>query len=334
MEAFRTKSFIDICSKVKDQLQSTNQDRASPLSPSRSYSRLSDFLLEPPQELVAEMIDNSELHFLLIDYFDGSFEACKICEFLLQRINQTRINYCIIQRIISLTETLPADYSSYTDDQCRIKFRELDSFAKLDNPLSRSSPVQFRLIHDRYRLLLKRLRSKRRKIVRREKLMGLSEKAARLSLVIACAALGFGAIVLAVHTLIGIAAIPAAGMLAFMKKLKCDWLGLKRSKLARLDAQLDAAARGIFILNGDMDTISRLVKRLNDEIEHGKAIAKMCAQSRNRQILEVVVNDFETHESCFREQLEELEEHVYLSFLTINRARRLVIEEIAPGYND
>ncbi|XP_010257866.2 PREDICTED: UPF0496 protein At1g20180 [Nelumbo nucifera] len=334
MEAFRTKSYIDIWSKVQDQLRTcttSEVEKSSPLSPFQSYARLSDFLLEPRQEILIELIENSHLHHLLIDYFDGSLEACRICELLLHRINQTRNNYCIIQRIMNLTKTLPAEYCDYTDDQCRIIFRELDSFATLDNPLSDTSPVQFRLLHERYGLMLKQLTLKRRRIIRRGRLIRLSKNGAGLSLVIACGALAVATLVLAVHTLIGIVAAPGilTFSVAFMKKkLKSARIGLKTSKLARLEAQLDAAAKGVFILNRDFDTISRLVVRLHDEIEHGKAIARMCLRSQKRQILEVVVKDFETHESCFLEQLGELEEHVYLSFLTINRARRLVIQEI------
>ncbi|MED6144993.1 hypothetical protein PIB30_020806 [Stylosanthes scabra] len=74
----------------------------------------------------------------------------------------------------------------------------------------------------------------------------------------------------------------------------------------RLCEQLDVAARGVYILINDLDTISCMVNRLRDE----------------------VVRVFHDYESNFLDQLEELEEHIYLCFLTINRSRGLVIQEI------
>ncbi|KAG0484265.1 hypothetical protein HPP92_008344 [Vanilla planifolia] len=52
-----------------------------------------------------------------------------------------------------------------------------------------------------------------------------------------------------------------------------------------------------------MDTVSRMVRRVHDEVEHGRDVARL-------------------------EQLEELEEHVYLCLLTINPDRRLFAEEM------
>ncbi|XP_010266985.1 PREDICTED: UPF0496 protein At1g20180-like [Nelumbo nucifera] len=339
MEAFRTKSYVEIWSKAQGQMRRKDEDRSSSSSlPSLPSSpRLSDFLLEPRQDILVEMIKNSDQHRLLTDYFDGSLEACRICDFLLKSIDQTRANYRIIRRIISLTKRLP-DSCDYTDDQCRLIFRDLDSFAKLNNPLSAgSSPVEFRLVHDRYGSMLNQLRKTRKRINKREKLIGLSKKAAGLGLIVACGAVSVITLVLVVHTLVGIIATPA--LLAFSvnatkKKIKSARVGLKTSMLARLGAQLDAAAKGVYILNRDFDTISGLMVRLQDEIEHGRVIAGMVVKNQTRRILKEVVREFQTHESCFLEQLGELEEHVYLCFLTINRARSLVVQEIINGAPD
>ncbi|KAF8410390.1 hypothetical protein HHK36_002918 [Tetracentron sinense] len=329
MEAFRTKSFTEIWSRVQGQLRSKSNERLSSLSPFPSYIHLYDYLLEPRQEILVEMIKSSNLHQLLIDYFQGSLEAFRTCGFLLQTIDQTRDNYCIIQRVIKLTRMVP-NCGNYTDDQCRIISGELASFAKLDNPLSNSSPLQFRLLHDRYGLMLDQLTLKRTRVERRAKMVRLCKKTAGLSLVITCGTIVVAMLVLAVHTTVGIVAAPglvACSLAFFKKRIKSARGKLKTSTLTRYSAQLDAAAKGVYILNRDFDTMSRLVMRLYDEIEHIKIIARMCARSKKKQMLKEVVREFQNHECCFLEQLGELEEHIYLCFLTINRARRLVIQE-------
>ena len=97
----------------------------------------------------------------------------------------------------------------------------------------------------------------------------------------------------------------------------------------RLCEQLDLAAKGVYVLINDLDTMSRMVKRLNVEVEHRKVVAEVCVRNGKSEILlKQVMRDFHEHESSFLEQLEELEGHIYLCFLTTNRSRRLVVQQI------
>ncbi|XP_042509218.1 UPF0496 protein At1g20180-like [Macadamia integrifolia] len=321
-EAFRTNSYKEIRSKVQ---------QGQP----RRTSNLCDHVLEPRQEVLMDMIESScsgtdhKLCFLLMDYFECSLEAFKICGFLLQNIDQTRIDYSKIQKIIYLSKSL--EINNCSNDQCGIIFRELSSFAKLANPLPSSSLVQFHLIHNKYELILHQLTVTREKIKRREKLIRFCKKLGGISLVITCTTLTLATLILAAHTIVGIAASPAVitVSLGFLKrKMKSIRMAINASVLYRVGAQLDAAARGVFILNRDFDTMNRIVIRLQDEIDHGKEIAKICVRSQNKEMLMEIVREFKMNESGFLEQLEELEEHVYLCFLTINRARRLILQEI------
>uniref|UniRef100_A0A175YNX8 Uncharacterized protein n=1 Tax=Daucus carota subsp. sativus TaxID=79200 RepID=A0A175YNX8_DAUCS len=77
--------------------------------------------------------------------------------------------------------------------------------------------------------------------------------------------------------------------------------------------------------------MSRLVMRLYDEIEHSKAMADMCVRNKKTGVLKEVVREFWIGETCLNEQLKELEEHINLCFLTINRSRRLVLQEVMHG---
>ncbi|RZC66761.1 hypothetical protein C5167_010451 [Papaver somniferum] len=347
MEALRTKSYIDIWSKVQGQLRKTSTplttnndvvvdviDRiATSISRIPSYTHISDYLLEPQQEVLLELIQKSNLHQLLIDYFEASLEACRICGSILKCIDQARANYCKIQRVIKLSKRVPSDLPGgiSNEDKVRIIFGELASFAKLDNPLSNSSKLKFSIIHDRYGSMLNLLTVKRKKVARRVKVISLSKKAWGVSVVMLCSGLAIATIILAVHSLVGFVAVPGlmCMQLGYLKKkLRSAKNGLKRNKLNQFHNQLDAAAKGVYTLNSDFDTISRLVMRLHDEIEHGKSIAQWCVKTQKKQMLKEVIKEFQTQENCFLEKLGELEEHVYLCVLTINRARRLVIKEI------
>ncbi|KAI4316972.1 hypothetical protein L6164_024892 [Bauhinia variegata] len=74
--------------------------------------------------------------------------------------------------------------------------------------------------------------------------------------------------------------------------------------------------------------MSRMVRRLHDEVEHWKVVADMCVKNGKCEILKQALREFDAQDSSFLDQLKELEQHIYLCFLTINRSRRLVIEEI------
>jgi hypothetical protein len=334
MEAFRTKSYIEMWNKVQGQLGSTSISR--PSSSTSLNTHLSESLLEPRQETLADMIEGMNLHYLLIDYFKASLEAYRICELLLQSIHQTRANYRKIKRVIKLSRSIHncGDYSS-DDDQCQVIFRELAAFASLKNPLSIISPEQFGDTRDGYMMLLHRLTSKHRRLKRNAKFSRTWKKIAGIGLIMSHSALLILLLIFAFHSIVGIVAAPAllaCSMGVCTKKLKAAWGGLKKKLLGRLGEQLDVAAKGVYILINDFDTMSRMVKRLHDEVEHRNAVADICVKNGRYEILKEVVREFRVHESSFLEQLEELEEHIYLCFLTINKSRGLVIQEIMMGH--
>ncbi|CAL5383420.1 unnamed protein product [Camellia sinensis] len=325
MEAHRTKSYVDMLTKVQGQMGRKSLDRLASSSSSNPLRvHLSEYLLEPRQETLTNMIEGSNLHHLLIDYFEASFEACNTCELLLRSVHQARANYQIIKRVIKLTKR--------TSDctQSHAIFEELTLFASLKNPLLIISPTRYRDIHNSYGILLHKLTKKLGKVRRRAKFIRYCKKILGFGLVVSYGALLFALLVLTVHSMVGIFAAPGLVVcsLGLVKKSKLVTRGLKMSLLERLGAQLEVAAKGVFILINDFDTMSRLVMRLQDEIEHNKAIADMCVTNGNSEVLMEVVREFRINQTCFLEQLEELEEHIYLCFLTINRSRTLVMHEI------
>ncbi|XP_031495442.1 UPF0496 protein At1g20180-like isoform X2 [Nymphaea colorata] len=344
LEAFRTRSYIEIWSKVQCQIRHPRDEPTSLASSSSSsfslpppsspslYNHLPESLLEPRQETIDSILQqqispsNSELRDLVHDYFDNSTEAGRTCAILLQCINQARINYRKIQKVLSLTQN-PQDF---TNEELNLVMGELSSFSKLDNPLSLSPPTQFQTIHDLYSLMQKKLTKRKRKITKRVKVIGLVKKLSSAGLILACTAFAVVGVFLAMHGCAGVLAAPLAlpgfctKMVMKLKRLRA----FRTNSLNILSAQLDAAARGAYILIRDFDTMSRLVTRLHDEIEHNRAVITICLRNRERHMLQEILRELRLSGGGFVEQLNELEEHVYLCFLTINKARRLVIEEI------
>lgn len=337
LQAFRTKSYVEMWDRVQGQLgTASSSSRISPSLSFPSYLDLSEYLLEPRQETLKNIIQSLNFHHLLTDYFGASLQACNICELLLKSIYRTRLAYKKIKMVIKMmTQKMHDRAECFTQDNYGAIFRELKAFALLKNPLSIITPVQFRDFHDNNLVLLQRITSTIKKIKRREKLRRICKKAGGVGLVVSNTALLIALLVLAFHSILGIAAAPAligcalAPRIGRRKRMeRARESGRRRRLHGGAGEQLDVAARGLFILIKDFDTISRMARRLYDEVEHRKYVAGMCVRIRKCELLAEVVRDFDAQERSFVEQLEELEEHIYLCLLTINRSRGLVIRQI------
>ncbi|TKY57609.1 UPF0496 protein [Spatholobus suberectus] len=328
-EAFRTKSYMEICNKAQGGLEKTSPKILSSSSPSSSIPlcmQLTEYLLEPRQEMIANITQRLKLHHLLVDYFEASLEACRCCDTILAAIHSTRLAYRRITRIVKLSKMVLDDANDQTHKDT--VYRELASFALQSNPLSIISPVQFRDIHDRYVELLHRLKSTRRETRRRLTLKRVCKKVAGIALVTSHSVVLVALLVLACHSIVGLVAAPSivGGLVGLFVKRARERVRSRSSE--RLCEQLDVAAKGVYILINDLDTMSRMVKRLHDEVEHMKVMAGVCVRNGKYEILKQVMREFHEHESSFLEQLEELEGHIYLCFLTTNRSRRLLVQQI------
>ncbi|KAK6115163.1 hypothetical protein DH2020_007432 [Rehmannia glutinosa] len=339
-DAFRTKSYTELCDKAQNQLEirkcldkgqsfSSSSPISSPYSPSHiNHVHLSEYLLDPPPETLTPILEDSNLHRFLIDYLNTSHEAGRVCEFVLQNIRQVDVNYRAIKNIIKLIELYP-DCTSWTDNQYDTLYRNLASFAAHNNPFS-STPEKLFELHDTHVHLLHQLTSQCRKTKRRTKFFKYIKRGLATFLAVGAGAIAVALLVLALHSMVGMVATP--GLIACclglfkIKKSKRRIQEFKRTGLE--ETQLDIAARGVYTLINDFDTMGQLVKGLHNEMESRRFVAEICVQKGKNEILKEVVKEFQMNESCFLEQLEELKKHVYLCFLNINRSRRLLVQEI------
>ncbi|XP_009605221.1 UPF0496 protein At1g20180-like [Nicotiana tomentosiformis] len=330
VEALRTNSYVEMYNKVQEQLESGKLGHNHKLFSSSSSLQLdinlSKSLLEPCQEVLVEIPESCQLHPLIVNYFDITSEACRICELLLQSVQKTRANYRKIRKVIRLMKNMEPD-SSY----CYDVYRELASFASYKNPFSVFNRVQFLDTREGHDVLLKKLTSQFRRVKRRMKFLRSCKKVFGISIAIGYTGILIALLVLVLHSMVCIVAAPGlvfCSFKLFKKRFKVDKKAISSSSLEMLIAQLDVAAKGVYILINDFDTMSRLVRRLYDETEHDRSVADMCAKKKNADMLKEVIRDFSINKHCFMEQLKELEEHVCLCFLTINRSRRMVLQEM------
>ncbi|TYH18696.1 hypothetical protein ES288_A05G293500v1 [Gossypium darwinii] len=330
LSALRTKSYLEFSSKA--------QILANESSSSFKFFQL----LEPCPDTISSSILKStilsempELKTLILDYFDISAEASKICGHLLTKINQIQRNYHFIQRALDLF-----DDCYHSPDNMRQVLSDFNSFLALKNPFSNPIKHDFEIINEKYSSILRHLKSKKRKVTRKIKLIKFIHKTSGICLTTACGLLVIIAIVIAAHTLAPLLMAPS--ILAFvpekllkkkkqvLKKLPCLNCGFLR----KVGEQLDVAAKGTYILNRDFDTLSRLVSRLNDEVEHKKEMIGVCLerQREDHRFCLQIVKELKKSHGGFWKQLEELEEHVYLCLVTINRVRALVIKEMTASF--
>ncbi|CAK8569133.1 unnamed protein product [Lathyrus sativus] len=323
LSAFRTKSYVEICNKAQGhgiESTSTNASTRSPLSTSCSTSST---LLEPREEIVRNVIKSFKVHHLLVEYFEASLEACLCCDKILQGIRETRFAYGMCANA----------FVEKGDDE-NVIYKELVSFV-INNSLCLSNNViNFRDIHEKQVLLLDRLNAKRLKLRRRTTIKRLCKKVGGIGLIVSQAALLMALLLVAFHSIIGLAAAPyvMGGFFGLMKK-RFKGVHGKYGSCEKLYEQIDVAAKGVYIMINDLGTMSRMVKRLEDEVEHWREVADICVKNYGNgngrcEILKMVVREFYDCQTNFMDQLEELEEHIYLCFLTVNRSRRLLMEKI------
>lgn len=269
-----------------------------------SYRLFVEHLLEPDEVTVSRALESAGIRAahhrsLLASYFEVTAEASFLCSLLLKDVDAMRTRYNNTNKTAAATA---APFSPTT----------------FSNPFlpSAPSPTRFRAMRAQCSHLLNKLDLSRHRTQARLRLL----KRIKLGSAMFLGALALSlALILALHAIPIVVATPAFIHL------------LSTKNLANCSAQLDVAAKGAYILIKDLDTISRLVARLNDELEDMHATARFWLHKSKHQLQPSgqVAQQLKKNDISFIEQLDELEEHLFLCFMTINRARSLVVKEIS-----
>jgi hypothetical protein len=268
-----------------------------------SYRLFAEHLLDPDQPTVTQILTQTklqpEINSLLSDYFSHTANASLLCSQLLKDIDSVRIKYKSL-KTIQLVATIKEGSNQISSSMIATNLIELS--------LCQCSDLQKQLELSRDNLR------------------------AKLQMITILKHCSTCAIVVVTTSLVVLVVSHGFALLMAMPGLTLMNLHSKR-KLTNATAQLDAAAKGTYILNKDLETTSRLVARLNDEMEHIRKMVKFWLERKEDKIQAdgEVLRLLNKNQCNFSDQLDELEEHLYLCFMTINRARDLVLNQITAS---
>ncbi|OAY73861.1 UPF0496 protein [Ananas comosus] len=316
--AIQTNSYNEIWSKIHDGEEEGEGEGGDGVGR----------VLQPHRASIEKVLGSAPpTHFARIvsDYLDSSEHTCRLCLSLRRAVESGRSLY---RPIRDLLELLPAGRGldpHLTQAQCDWAFDTFLQFDRLDNPFpDPSTSFHFQGTRGCFRELKQQLDRRLLKARRRNR---CTTWASAVCLVGRTAAL-----VLAgpASCLLGPGRGPGPGRCGCCCGGGGDLLGHPRWQLREHMDQLDAAARGTYVLHHDLDTIERLAARLHATVESDKMLVRLGLERGRGQrhpIEEVLRHLRKTHPS-FRHQLADLDEHICLYLAAINRASSLLLGQI------
>ncbi|KAH1203378.1 UPF0496 protein [Glycine max] len=298
---FRTESYTEFWTRVlaysKDESSTCLSRESTTSARLPSYRLFAEHLLDPDQSTVTRALSEAQcrpiIHSLLSDYFAHTANASLLCSHLLKEIDRVRVKYRSLKTILQCVPT-----NQIPSPMIMIHLTEFSNFL---NPFGASSSPSARIRATQCQCsdLQKRLESSRDKA--RAKL----QLVARLKCGSACLFVVITASFVVILVTHGFAMIVAVSGLASMN------LASER-KLAKVTSQLDAATKGTYIVNKDLETTSRLVARLNDELEYMKTTMRFWLERKKDKFQAdgEVMRLLKKNQCSFSDQLDELEEHL------------------------
>jgi hypothetical protein len=245
---------------------------------------------------------SSEHELAVAGYFDAMSEASEICVELLKNIKSTQTNYQSMDNFLASMSEDGATASTSAGAPHAV------------NPFC-TKRSNFRQIHDKYSSVFRSIRSSHTKVARKLKVMKAVRKLFKTCHVVARDAA-------AAHLMFfGLASGPANALRKEMT-MQSSMAG----SLQRLRDQLDAAAKGTYVVGKQLDTLSQLVARLSDAIDRENAMVMCCLERAGvgSSVVEILTELKKSYLSSSR-LAEELEEHVCMCLSTVHRSRAFVI---------
>ncbi|KAI7997033.1 UPF0496 protein [Camellia lanceoleosa] len=294
--AKQTDSYSEIWSKIHPSYSYEDQNLGQ--GEAREDQQLAQ-VLNPSRECVQEALRHatpSTLTRLVSTYFDHSENTSHLCLLLHDNVQHARSLYYDLHNLLDVLP-LDSDPNSLTQAQCDRAFNIFLQFDGLGNPFPRPDSHNF---HDMRHCFSQLNQQLHHRLCKSRSRVHLLRRAA------SCSAICF----------IG----PLLPSLVPTK--------ISKKALSHL-AQLDAAAKGTYVLHNDLNTIDRLVERLYTAIEGDKFLIRLgLDRGGERHPIHEVAKQLQKNHHNFLSQLMDLEEHICLCFATINRARSLLLKEI------
>ncbi|KAK9266295.1 hypothetical protein L1049_001817 [Liquidambar formosana] len=312
--AVQTSSYNEIWSTIH--VNDFDNDGGEEPNELRSLSQV----LRPSRQCVEEALRHArpnKLTRIVSSYFDHSENTSDLCFRLYTSVRRARELYT---PLLELLDVLPFDAQSLAQSQCDWAFNVFLQFDSFDNPFPSPDSHNFHNMRRCFSELKQQLDSRRRSVrsrLRRTKTGGA------ICLIGATVAVAVSAVAIATHALV----VLVAGGGTFFTTA-CLPHKFSKKEQAHI-AKLDAAAKGIFVLNNDLDTIDRLVGRLHNDVESDKLLIRLgLERGRDKYSMQEVVKHLRKNHRNFLNHLKDLEEHICLCFAAVNRARSLLLQEI------
>lgn len=315
----RTKSFVEFFTKAQSIIHESLPSTTSSTDRRCKFSETT--LLQPGQlEAINSILESEfllmlpELKGVLIDYFNASAKASNLCTHLLRNVKLTRSNSRYIRQSL---DSIAKCSSPETIESIA------SHLLAMRPPFSDLNKRDFALIHNEYAAVSYRLNCTSKKIARKIRSIQIIDR-------LTC---GLIAITVRTLTTLLIASDPdptlSGHRLKFFRKKLLRHQILRNGGLEKVSEQLEAAAKGSYILNREFDTTSRLVVRLGDAEDHGKAMLRLLVERKEDKFaVAVAMDELKKGNLSIRKQVEDVEEHLYLCIVTVNRTRASVIDQI------
>ncbi|CAA0818808.1 UPF0496 protein [Striga hermonthica] len=280
-------------------------------------------VLQPSREHVQEALSQiapGSLSRLVTTYFEQSEQTSHLCLHLYHDIQHVRLAYGPVHGLI---EHLPFDSGSHSlsTSQCEAAFEAFVRFDQLENPFLPPDSLNFDVMRscflDLRRQLDRRLKKSRSTLNR----MRRCSVGSAVCLIVVTVGVAISAVAIGAHALVALVAGPMCPPVILP-------YGVGKKELVHL-SQLDAAAKGAYVLGNDVDTIERLVARLQAAVENDRLLVRLGVErGLDGYSIQEVLKQLGRNRASLVQQLEDLEEHVFLCFAAINRARALLLQEI------
>ncbi|KAG5553230.1 hypothetical protein RHGRI_011180 [Rhododendron griersonianum] len=319
--AIQTTSYSEIWSRIhpNDPSYEGHLGEGEALEEHQSLEQI----LNPSRECVDKALQHSRptttLTHLVSTYFDHSENTSHLCLILHDSVRRARLTY---RNLHNLLDVLPldSDPNSLTQSQCDWAFDIFLKFDRLDNPFPCPDSHNFRDMRHCFSHLNDQLHRRLCKSRSRVRLLRRATTCSTVCLIGTAVGVCITAVAIASHALI---ALVAGSLLHAVLPSK-----ITKKEMVHM-AQLDAVAKGTYVLHNDLDTIDRLVERLYTAVEGDKFLIRLGLERGNdRHPIHEISKQLQKNHLNFLSQLMDLEEHICLCFAAINRARSLLLEGI------
>ncbi|KAL6575056.1 hypothetical protein OROMI_012341 [Orobanche minor] len=324
--ALQTNSYSEIRRTFQ---QDTSFDQNIEIGHADAISKephLLEQVLRPGRESVRDALSQitpSSLTHLVATYFEHSEHTSRLCLHLYQSIYHARLLYTPIHNIL---DDLPLDSHSASLSRCNSAFNIFIQFDRLPNPFLPPDSLDFDDIRRSFSQLRQQLDRHLRKSKSRAGQMRNCSSGSALCLIVATVGVAVSAVVIAGHAMVALVVGSLCGAVLPSS--------LTKNQVVHV-AQLEAAAKGAYVLYNDLDTIDRLVSRLHGAVENDRLLVRLGLErgvGDGHSVMEVL-KQIQRNRSGLVQQLEDLEEHIFLCFAAINRARSILLQEIHMHQN-